>query len=84
MAERRGREYFNTDVAVEHIGPKKYPSDSAKRTKLVLDMLKEMTAALKKNQGRVSAVVMTIVRSKQFQFIRGSDYEKASVDGPKK
>ena len=38
---------------------------------LVLD---EMTRQLDDNDGRLSRAVLTIVQSKQFQMIRGSDY----------
>lgn len=36
-------------------------------------LIDEMVSELKKNEGRVSAAVLTIVRSKQFQMIRGLD-----------
>lgn len=39
-------------------------------------LLKEMAAELEKNDGRLSAAVLAIVRSKQFQFIRGSEFAK--------
>ncbi|WP_020475629.1 DUF1592 domain-containing protein [Zavarzinella formosa] len=37
-------------------------------------LVDEMIAELNKNDGRLSAAVMTIVRSPQFRMIRGSDY----------
>jgi hypothetical protein len=37
-------------------------------------LLDEMVSALKKSDGKVSAAVQTIVRSKQFRMIRGSEY----------
>ena len=37
-------------------------------------LIDEMVAELNKNEGRVSAAVLVIVRSKQFRMIRGSDY----------
>jgi hypothetical protein len=39
-------------------------------------LLKEIAAELDKNDGRLSAAVLAIVRSKQFQFIRGSEFAK--------
>ena len=36
-------------------------------------LLDEMVAELNKNDGRLSAAVLTIVRSPQFRMIRGSD-----------
>ena len=39
-------------------------------------LLDEMVAALDKNEGRVSAAVLAIVRSEQFRMIRGSDFEE--------
>lgn len=36
-------------------------------------LLEEMAAALEKNDGRVSAAILTIVRSRQFRYIRGSE-----------
>jgi hypothetical protein len=37
-------------------------------------LLDEMVAELNKNEGRVSAALLTIVRSPQFRMIRGSDF----------
>ena len=37
-------------------------------------LLDTMTSQLEKNDGRVSAAVLAIVRSRQFQFIRGSEF----------
>jgi hypothetical protein len=37
-------------------------------------LIDEMVAELNKNDGRLSAAVLTIVRSPQFRMIRGSDY----------
>ena len=39
-------------------------------------LLDEMMVELKKNDGRISAAVQAIVRSKQFRMIRGGDYEE--------
>ena len=39
-------------------------------------LLGAMAAALEKNDGRLSAAVLTLVRSKQFQFVRGSEPAK--------
>ena len=39
-------------------------------------LIDEMVAELKKNDGKTAAVVLTIVRSKQFRMIRGSGYEE--------
>ena len=36
-------------------------------------LLGEMAVALEKNDGRLSAAVLTLVGSKQFQFVRGSE-----------
>ena len=36
-------------------------------------LLQEMAAALDHHEGKVSAAILVIVRSKQFQFIRGSE-----------
>lgn len=38
-------------------------------------LLEEMATCLKKNGGRVSGAVLTVVSSKQFQYIRGSEAE---------
>ena len=38
-------------------------------------LIDEMVAELNKNDGRLSAAVLTIVRSPQFRMIRGSDFE---------
>ena len=37
-------------------------------------LLDTMVSQLEKNEGRVSAAVLAIVRSRQFQFIRGSEF----------
>ena len=37
-------------------------------------LLEEMAAELEQNEGRVSAAILAIVRSKQFRFIRGADF----------
>jgi Protein of unknown function (DUF1592)/Protein of unknown function (DUF1588)/Protein of unknown function (DUF1587)/Protein of unknown function (DUF1585)/Protein of unknown function (DUF1595) len=37
-------------------------------------LIDEMVAELNKNEGKLSAAVLTIVRSKQFRMIRGSDF----------
>jgi hypothetical protein len=37
-------------------------------------LIDEMVAELNKNDGRLSAAVLTIVRSPQFRMIRGSEY----------
>ena len=37
-------------------------------------LLEEMVAELERNKGRVSATILTIVRSKQFRHIRGADF----------
>jgi hypothetical protein len=37
-------------------------------------LLNKMASQLEKNEGRVSAAVLAIVRSRQFQFIRGSEF----------
>jgi hypothetical protein len=37
-------------------------------------LMDEMVAELNKNDGRLSAAVLTIVRSPQFRMIRGSDF----------
>jgi hypothetical protein len=39
-------------------------------------LLDEMVAELKRNDGRLSTALQTIVRSPQFQMIRGSDYHE--------
>ena len=39
-------------------------------------LLKEMAAELNQDDGRLSDVVQAVVRSKQFRFIRGSDFAK--------
>ena len=39
-------------------------------------LLGEMAVALEKNDGRLSAAVLTVVRSRQFQFVRGSEPAK--------
>jgi hypothetical protein len=39
-------------------------------------LIDEMAAALDQNGGRVSAAVLTIVRSKQFRMIRGGDFSE--------
>ena len=39
-------------------------------------LLEEMVAALEKGGGRVSAAVLTLVKSRQFRFVRGSDRVK--------
>ena len=39
-------------------------------------LLKEMAAELDQDDGRLSGVVQAVVRSKQFRFIRGSDFAK--------
>ena len=40
-------------------------------------LLDDMAVALHQNEGRVSAAILAIVRSKQFQFIRGSEFARA-------
>ncbi len=39
-------------------------------------LIDEMVAELNKNEGRLSAAVLAIVRSKQFRMIRGSDFAR--------
>ena len=39
-------------------------------------LVEEMVAELGKNEGRVSAALGVIVRSKPFRMIRGSDHEE--------
>jgi len=39
-------------------------------------LLKEMAAELDKNDGRLSTVILAVVGSKQFQYIRGSEFAK--------
>src|SRR5262249_55223120 len=39
-------------------------------------LIDEMIAELDRNDGRLSAAVQTIVRSRQFRMIRGSDYHE--------
>jgi hypothetical protein len=39
-------------------------------------LLDEMVAELNKNEGRVSAALLTIVRSPQFRMVRGSEFEQ--------
>ena len=40
----------------------------------LVDLVQQMVAQLNKNEGRVSAAVLTIVRSSQFRSIRGRDH----------
>ena len=37
-------------------------------------LIDEMVAELNRNDGRISAAVLTIVRSPQFRMVRGSDF----------
>ena len=37
-------------------------------------LIEEMVAELNKNNGKLSAAVLTIVRSPQFRMIRGAEY----------
>jgi hypothetical protein len=39
-------------------------------------LIDEMVAELGRNEGRLSAAVLTIVRSRQFRMIRGADHEE--------
>ena len=39
-------------------------------------LLKEMAAELDKNDGRLSTVILAVVGSKQFQYVRGSEFAK--------
>ncbi len=43
-------------------------------------LIDEMVAELDQNDGRLSAAVLTIVRSPQFRMIRGSDYHDVTTN----
>ena len=43
-------------------------------------LIDEMVAELNKNDGRLSAAVLAIVRSPQFRMIRGSEFERLIRD----